>query len=290
MIKIATDSNSGISQEEAKELGISVVPMPFVIDGVEYYDGVTLDHEGFYNHLANDASVSTSQPSQYTIKELWDNLLVDADKIIFIPMSSGLSATYDSSENLAKEYDGKVLVVNNKRISASLRQSVLDAVNMAKDGYSAEEIKEYLENDTYNSSIYITLDTLKYLKKGGRLTPAAATLATLLRIKPVLQIQGEKLDTFAKVFNNAVAKAKMNAAIKKDLETRFSEFVENNEMKLWVVHSHSLDNALKYKEEVQKAFPNIEVLGPVELSLSVACHIGPGALALVASKQYVSKK
>ena len=290
MIKIATDSNSGISQEEARALGIEVIPMPFVIDGVEYYDGVTLDHEGFYNYLSSDASVSTSQPSQYTIKELWDKMLVDAEKLIFIPMSSGLSATYDSCENLAKEYDGKVLVVNNKRISVSLKQSVLDAVNMVKDGYSAEEIKEYLENDTYNSSIYITLDTLKNLKKGGRLTPAAATLAALLRIKPVLQIQGEKLDTYAKVFNNAVAKSKMTAAIKKDCETRFAEFYNNNEIIIYVVHSHNLDNALKYKEEIQKVFPNVEILGPEELSLSVACHIGPGALALVATRKYVSKK
>lgn len=288
MIKIATDSNSGISQDEAKELGIEVIPMPFVIDGNEYYDGVTINHDQFYDFLANDNNVSTSQPSQYTLQETFDKLLVDSEQVIFIPMSSGLSATCDSASNLSKEYNGRVFVVNNKKISATLKQSVLDAVNMAKEGYTADQIKEYLEADSYNSSIYITLDTLKYLKKGGRLTPAAATLAALLRIKPVLQIQGEKLDTYAKVFNTAVAKSKMIQAIKKDFETRYNDFAED--IVLHIVHSHNIDNALKFKEDVIKAFPNVEVLGPEELSLSVACHIGPGSLAITSARKYVSKK
>ena len=283
-IKIVTDSNSGITQAEAKELGIFVVPMPFLIDGEEYFEDINLTQEQFYEHLQGEATVSTSQPAALSVTELWDELLKDGSDIVHIPMSSGLSESCHTAQNLAKEYGGRVQVVDNQRISVTQKQSVLDAMKLAKEGKSAAEIKEYLEKTKFDSSIYISLDTLKYLKKGGRLTPAAALIGTILKIKPVLQIQGEKLDAFKKVHSLKQAKAEMVAAIRNDLLTRFKPYLDAGEMTISVAHTNNYREAQTFKAELEATFPNIPVTYVDPLSLSVSCHIGPGALAVTATR------
>lgn len=284
-IRIVTDSNSGITQEEAKKLGVFVVPMPFLINGEEYYEDINLTQEQFYVHLRGDASVSTSQPSIASVTELWDELLKEDCEIVHIPMSSGLSETCHTAQSLAKEYNGKVHVVDNQRISVTQKQSVLDALKLAENGISASQIKEILEQTKRDSSIYIALDTLKYLKKGGRLTPAAALIGSILRIKPVLQIQGEKLDAFKKVLSLKQAKQEMIGAIKHDLSTRFAQFRANGEMTLSVAHTDNFAEADIFRKELEQLFPDVPVLFVDPLSLSVSCHIGPGALAVTATRR-----
>lgn len=284
-IRIVTDSNSGITQEEAKKLGVFVVPMPFLINGEEYYEDINLTQEQFYEHLRGDASVSTSQPSIASVTELWDELLKEDCEIVHIPMSSGLSETCHTAQSLAKEYNGKVHVVDNQRISVTQKQSVLDALKLAENGISASQIKEILEQTKRDSSIYIALDTLKYLKKGGRLTPAAALIGSILRIKPVLQIQGEKLDAFKKVLSLKQAKQEMIGAIKHDLSTRFAQFRANGEMTLSVAHTDNFAEADTFRKELEQLFPDVPVLFVDPLSLSVSCHIGPGALAVTATRR-----
>ena len=284
-IRIVTDSNSGITQAEAKKLGVFVIPMPFLIDGEEYYEDINLTQEQFYEHLRTDASVSTSQPSVASVTELWDELLKEDCEIVHIPMSSGLSETCHTAQSLAKEYGGKVCVVDNQRISVTQKQSVLDALKLAQKGASAAEIKEILENTKRDSSIYIALDTLKYLKKGGRLTPAAALIGSILRIKPVLQIQGEKLDAFKKVLSLKQAKQEMIGAIRHDLSTRFAQFRKDGEMTLSVAHTDNYAEADAFRRELEEAFPDVPVLYVDPLSLSVSCHIGPGALAVTATRR-----
>lgn len=279
-IAIVTDSNSGISQEKAKEMGIYVLPMPFLIDGKEYLDGVDLFPKEFYEYLEKDADVSTSQPSPKSVMGLWDKLLKEYDEIVHIPMSSGLSGSCQTARMLAEDYDGKVEVVNNQRISITQVSSVLDAQNMVKAGMSAAGIRERLEEEGLKSSIYITLTTLKYLKKGGRITPAAAALGTMLRLKPVLQIQGEKLDAFSKVRTMSAAKRVMLDAIRNDLEKRF----DGCKMRIDVAHTNNEAAALEFKKEIEAEFPGYAVMLVNELSLSVACHIGDGALAVACSK------
>ena len=225
-IAIMTDSNSGITQKEGQELGITVLPMPFTIGNENYYEDINLTQEEFYKKLLNNDDIITSQPIVGEILDVWNKLLNEYDEIVHIPMSSGLSGSCATASMLAEDYDGKVEVVNNQRISVTLRQSVMDAIHLAKIGKSAKEIKEILEAKKFDSSIYIMVDTLKYLKKGGRVTPAAAAIGTILNLKPVLQIQGEKLDAFAKARNMKQAKRIMTEAMKKDMETRFKEFVE----------------------------------------------------------------
>lgn len=278
-VKIVTDSNSGITQAEAEKLGISVLPMPFLIDGEEYFEDLTLSQKEFYEHLQGEAIVSTSQPSVGNVTELWDELLKDGGEIVHIPMSSGLSESCHTAESLAKDYGGKVHVVNNQRISVTQKRSVYDAIALRDRGMSAEEIKKILVETKFDSSIYISLETLKYLKKGGRLTPAAALIGTILRIKPVLTIQGEKLDAFKKVHTLRQAKDTMIAALKKDLDTRFPDLVKNGEMQISVVHSDNEKEAQIFAEELKAAFPNVPFGFIDPLSLSVACHIGPGSLA-----------
>lgn len=284
-IRIVTDSNSGITQEEAKKLGVFVIPMPFLINGEEYYEDINLTQEQFYVHLRGDASVSTSQPSIASVTELWDELLKEDCEIVHIPMSSGLSETCHTAQSLAKEYNGKVHVVDNQRISVTQKQSVLDALKLAENGISASQIKEILEQTKRDSSIYIALDTLKYLKKGGRLTPAAALIGSILRIKPVLQIQGEKLDAFKKVLSLKQAKQEMIGAIKHDLSTRFAQFRANGEMTLSVAHTDNFAEADTFRKELEQLFPDVPVLFVDPLSLSVSCHIGPGALAVTATRR-----
>lgn len=282
-IAIVTDSNSGITQEEAGRYGVFVVPMPFMIDDETYYEDITLTQEEFYERLSGGANVITSQPTPDSIMDLWDRLLNEYDEIVHIPMSSGLSGSCQSAMMLAGDYEGKIHVVNNQRISVTQRQSVLDALMLAKQGKSAEEIKEFLENDKFNSSIYIMLDTLTYLKKGGRITPAAAALGTILRLKPVLQIQGDKLDAFAKARTLSQGKSMMLNAIRNDMETRFGGADKEN-IWLQMAYTHNLEAANQFKAEVEEAFPGFDIhMSP--LSLSVACHIGPGALAVACCKK-----
>lgn len=281
-VAVITDSNSGITQKQAKELGVSVLPMPFMINEEEYFEDITLTQEEFYEKLKGDADISTSQPSIESVTSLWDELLKEHDEIIYIPMSSGLSSSCETAHMLAQDYDGKVQVANNQRISVTQRQVVLDAQKMALAGKSALEIKEYLEETKFDSSIYIMLDTLKYLKKGGRITPAAAALGTILRLKPVLQIQGEKLDAFAKARTVNQAKTIMIEAMKKDVEERFGG--DHTKMHIAVAHTENLEAAKAFRDEILEVFPGHDIYIDC-LSLSVSCHIGPGALAIASSKE-----
>ncbi|SFU34738.1 DegV family protein [Butyrivibrio sp. M55] len=283
-IAILTDSNSGITQAQAKELGIHVVPMPFMIDEEEFFEDINLTQEQFYEKLGDNANVSTSQPTPDSLMKIWDELLKDHESIVYIPMSSGLSGSCQSAYMFAQEeYEGKVFVVDNQRISVTQRQSAIDARDMANAGYSAEEIVQKLMDTKFESSIYIMLDTLYYLKKGGRITPAAAALGTLLRLKPVLQIQGEKLDAFAKARTSSQGKSIMINAIKNDIETRFGG-EEAKDYWIAAAYTKDIDTANEWKKELEKEFPGMDIhMDP--LSLSVACHIGPGALAVTVTRK-----
>ena len=282
-VVVVTDSNSGITQAEAKELGVVVMPMPFYINEEMFYEDIDLTQEQFYAKLAEGGDIKTSMPLVGDVTDKWDELLKEYDEIVYIPMSSGLSSSCETAYMLSQDYDGKVQVVNNQRISVTMRQSVLDAKAMADSGKIAEEIKDILEDEKFNSSIYIMVDTLTYLKKGGRITPAAAALGTLLKLKPVLQIQGEKLDAFAKARTVKQAKSIMIEAMKSDFEKRFDS-PDGAKMNLEIAYTFDKEAAEAFKAEVQEAFPNNEiVMNP--LSLSVSCHIGPGALAIACSKK-----
>lgn len=281
-LAIITDSNSGITQSRGKELGIFVLPMPFFIDGQLFLEDITLTQEQFYDRLGGDSDISTSQPSPGDVMELWENVLKDYDEIVHIPMSSGLSSSCATALSIAEEYDGRVQVVNNQRISVTQEQSVYDAMKLREEGKSAKEIREILEKEKFLSSIYITVDTLKYLKKGGRITPAAAAVGTVLNLKPVLQIQGEKLDAFAKVRGWKAAKKAMLNAVEKDLNERFASV--KDQMVLGMAYTCSKEAAQEWKGEILERFPGYELIeGP--LSLSVACHIGPGAMAVTCMKK-----
>lgn len=282
-IAIVTDSNSGITQAEAKELGVVVLPMPFMINEETFFEDITLNQEEFYKKLEEGADVVTSQPSPEAVMELWKEVLKEYDEIVHIPMSSGLSGSCQSAIMLAEDFGGKVQVVNNQRISVTQRQSVMDAKLLVSEGMDAAEIKEFLENDKFNSSIYIMLDTLYYLKRGGRITPAAAAIGTILRLKPVLQIQGEKLDAYAKARTATQGKSIMVSAIRNDMESRFGGAKADN---IWleVAYTKDLQAAEQFAEELRREFPGFDlVINP--LSLSVACHIGPGSLAVACCKK-----
>ena len=282
-VVVVTDSNSGITQAEAKELDVVVMPMPFYINEEMFYEDIDLTQEQFYAKLTEGGDIKTSMPLVGDVTDKWDELLKEYDEIVYIPMSSGLSSSCETAYMLSQDYDGKVQVVNNQRISVTMRQSVLDAKAMADSGKTAEEIKDILEDEKFNSSIYIMVDTLTYLKKGGRITPAAAALGALLKLKPVLQIQGEKLDAFAKARTVKQAKSIMIEAMKSDFEKRFDS-PDGAKMNLEIAYTFDKEAAEAFKAEVQEAFPNNEiVMNP--LSLSVSCHIGPGALAIACSKK-----
>ena len=282
-VAIVTDSNSGISQAEGKELGIYVIPMPFLVDGKLDFEDVDMNKEQFYHFLENDADLSTSQPSPGDVMDLWDKLLKEYDEIVHIPMSSGLSASCSTAMGLARDYDGKVQVVDNQRISVTMQQSVMDAKHLVAAGKSAAQIKEILEKEALESSIYLMVDTLKYLKKGGRITPSAALLGSALNLKPILQIQGDKLDAYKKVRGVKAAKKNMLEAMKKDVEGRFSDYVTKGQLKLHVAYTTDEETARQWKEEVQSVFPNIAISRMDPLSFSVTCHTGPGVLAIAAS-------
>lgn len=284
-VAIVTDSNSGITQKQAQELGVYVIAMPFQINDETYYEDITLTQEEFYKKLRDGGDISTSQPSPGTITDLWDKLLKEYDQIIHIPMSSGLSGSCQTAIMLAQdeEYEGKVFVVNNQRISVTQRQSVLDAKGMAAAGYDGQAIQKCLEETKFDSTIYITLDTLHYLKKGGRITPAAAALGTILRLKPVLQIQGEKLDAYSKARTYKIAKNTMIEAIAKDIQNRFDGKSSPEDIHIAIAHTDNLAAAEEFREEVKAIYPGHDIYID-HLSLSVACHIGPGALAITATK------
>lgn len=283
-IAIVTDSNSGITQAASRDLGIFVLPMPFMINDQTFYEDIDLTQEQFYEKLASGADICTSQPSPESVMKLWDELLEDFDEIVHIPMSSGLSGSCQSAMMLAEDYDGRVQVVNNQRISVTQRQSCLDAKLLASRGMNAKKIKETLETDRFNSSIYIMLDTLYYLKKGGRITPAAAAIGTMLKLKPVLQIQGEKLDAFAKARTISQGKNIMINAVRNDMENRFGGAPDPEKHWISMAYTYDLEAGEAFRAEVQEAFPGFEIhMDP--LSLSVACHIGPSALAVTCSKK-----
>ena len=278
-VAILTDSNSGITQKQAKELGVHVIPMPFFIDGVQYFEDISLSQEEFYKKLEEDADISTSQPSVGEIQDKFDELLKEYDELVFIPMSSGLSGTCQTATVIA---DGKVQVVNNQRISVTMRQSVLDAKMLAAKGYNAATIKEILEREKMESSIYITLETLKYLKKGGRITAAAAAIGTVLNLKPVLQIQGEKLDAYAKSRGKTAAKKVMLKAMDDDLNGRFERAYKAGRVYIQAAYAGNKEEAEEWAALVKATYPNLEFhMDP--LSLSVACHIGYGAVAIACS-------
>ncbi len=285
-VAVITDSNSGITPEEAEKLGIYVVPMPFIIDGEIYYEGLNLTNDKFYEIQKSGTRITTSQPNINDIVALWENVLKEYDEIVYIPMSSGLSQSCETAKSFAQQFEGRVQVVDNRRISVTMKASVIDAINLAKEGRNARQIKEYLEETAGDSSIYLVVDTLKYLKQGGRITPAAAAIGTVLNIKPVLQIQGGKLDQYAKVINIRSAKSKMLDAMKKDLEGRFRSLVSEGKMRLAVAHTMNEENAKEFAEEIKKTFPNVELEFIDALSLSVATHTGPKVLAVASYRVY----
>lgn len=284
-IAIVTDSNSGITPAQAKALGVYVIPMPFMIHGDTYFEDINLSKSEFYQKMSEDAEISTSQPAPKSVTDLWDALLKEYDEIVHIPMSSGLSGTCSTAYSLSLDYHGKVVVVDNQRISVTLRQSVLDALKLAESGRSAVEIRDVLEADRTNSTIYIMLDTLYYLKKGGRITPAAAALGTLLRLKPVLTIQGDKLDAYSKARTAKQGKEMMLSAIRNDIESRFGGCTDADDVFLAIAHTNNPKGAEAFKSEVQAMFPQYQNIYVDELSLSVACHIGPGSIAVTATKK-----
>ena len=280
-IKIITDSNSGITIKEANELGVGLVPMPFLIEGELFFEELSLTQEEFYQKLESDVDISTSQPSPDSIMDIWDKALEEAEQVVYIPMSSGLSGSCGTATMLAEDYNGKVQVVDNQRVSVTQRQSVLDAMELAERGMSALEIKEYLEKVKFDSSIYIMLDTLKYLKKGGRITPAAAALGSALKLKPVLQIQGEKLDAFSIARTKKQGINKMLSAIEADINNRFGGNV--NDIHFEVAHSNNEEAALEFVGVIKEKF-GVDKVDMAPLSLSVSCHIGAGSLAIACSK------
>ena len=280
---IVTDSNSGVSQKEAGQLGIFVLPMPFMIDGETFYEDIDLTQEEFYRKMEAGADISTSQPSPAAVTELWDRLLKEYDEIVHIPMSSGISSSCQTARVLAEDYEGKVHVVDNHRISVTQRQSALDARDLAARGFDGGKIREILERTAKDSMIYITVDTLKYLKKGGRITPAAAALGTILRIKPILAIDGGKLDAFSKARTMNQARASMISAIQKDLSEHMKDGAAR-ETYLEIAHTNNDELAREFEDQVHELYPNTPIYTD-RLSLSIACHIGPGSLALACTKK-----
>ncbi|MCI8638266.1 MAG: DegV family protein [Coprococcus sp.] len=283
-IAVITDSNSGITQAGAKELGIRVLPMPFYINDELFFEDITLSQEEFYQRLSEDANITTSQPAPADVTGLWDEMLKEYDEIVHIPMSSGLSSSCETAIMLASDYEGRVQVVNNQRISVTQRRSVLEAIRMAKAGRSARKIKELLEATRFDSDIYITVDTLKYLKKGGRLTPAAAAVGTVLNLKPILRIKGEKLDAFAKTRGWKSAKRTMLKTVEEVIGKDFEDCDGPTDLYIDAAYTGSREEALDWKAELEEAFPGYDIhMDP--LSLSVTCHIGPGARAVTVTKK-----
>ena len=284
-VAILTDRNSGITQAEAKELGVFVEPMPFYIDGELYYEDIDLTQDEFYEKLTQGGEIKTSMPITGNLMDTWEKILEDYDELVYIPMSSGLSSSCATAKMLADDYDGRVVVVDNQRISVTQKMSALEAKKLADIGKSAQEICDALMEIKSLSTIYITVDTLEYLKKGGRLTPAVAAIGSLLKIKPVLSIYGEKLDKYAMARTVKAAKQTMIEALKKDMVNVLK--TDNfDEVQISIAHTQNEEAAIAFREELLKEFPVKEVwIDP--LSLSVSCHIGPGALACTITKKLI---
>ena len=287
-IAITTDSNSGIHPRDVEGSNIFVLPMPFLIDGEEFFENVNLLQEDFFEKQISGAEILTSQPNIYALENFWKDVLTEYDCLVHIPMSSALSASVETARSLAlgDDFNGKVFVADNRRISLSQKQSVYDAQKLANEGKEPTEIVEYLEKTATENSIYIMVPDLKYLKKGGRITKTAAMIGTILKIKPVLQIQGGKLDSFAKVMNVKKAKEVMISAIKKDIETRFSEQEQKGHLNVSVAYTFDKTLGEDFKKEIEIALPNVKVIWVDPLSLSVSCHIGPNAIAVALSSMY----
>lgn len=279
-IVIVTDSSSGISQAEAQSMGVVVVPIPFTINGEEYLEDISITADKFFALLAQDATVNTSQPAKYYLEELWTKLLQEYETVIYIPITSGLSGSCANATAYAEKFNGRVLVIDNLRISAPLKISVYEAVKMAERGKSAAEIKAYLEATKHKFSIYITLSTLKNLRKGGRITPAAAILGDMLRLKPILYTRGQNFDKYAVALSMSQAKKKMMAKIKSELTTEFKTEYAQGKMALLVAHTKMADEALQFKAEIEREFPHMKVLYTDPLCLCIACHTGIGALGM----------
>jgi DegV family protein with EDD domain len=282
-IAIVTDSNSGLLEKNAPK-GVFVLPMPFLINGEPYLENINLTQEEFYQLLDAQTNVSTSQPSIGDVTDLWTELLKEYDEIVHIPMSSGLSQSCATAENLAKEFSGKVFVVDNHRISVNLKHSIMDAVKLRAQGKSGTEMKKYLEETAFDGSIYIAVDTMKYLKKGGRVTPAAAMIGTILKLKPILQIHGDKLDKYALPRNMLKAKDVMKQAVKEDIENAYAKYAANGELELSVAYTDNKAEGERFVEEIKAFFPNIHIRFCEPLSLSISCHIGPGALGVAITR------
>ena len=280
-IAIATETNSGITASEGEKLGVYVLAMPVNLEETIHYEGLDITSEQLYDAMRQHREVSTSQPSPGQLMELWDGILAKGyDEIVYIPMSSGLSGSCQSAALFARDYDGKVQVVDNHRISVTQRESVISALRLAEQGYDAGQIREFLEKHAYDASIYITVDSMEYLKKGGRVTPAAATLATVLNLKPVLTIQGDKLDAFAKVRGMKLAESKMIDALHQDRAERFRDVPES---RLLIETAGTLENealAESWRQQVQAEFPFAKV-SYANLPCSIACHVGMNSVAAV---------
>ena len=285
-VAILTDSNSGITQEEAEQAGIYVFPTPVYINDEVFYEGVDLTTDQFFARQAEGAEIKTSMPVVGDVIDKWESLLDEYDEVVYIPLSSGLSSSCETAIMLAEDYDGKVQVVNNQRISVTMKLSVYDAKRLADAGKSATEIKEILEAMKFESTIYIMVDTLEYLKKGGRITPAAAAIGSLLKIKPVLQIRGEKLDSFAKARTVKQAKQIMMDAIAKDMDEVLHDPTGENTI-IAMAHTQNEEEIAKFKAEVEERFPGHDIFVD-PLSLVVSSHIGPGALAVTCTKKLTS--
>lgn len=288
-IAVMTDSNCGIMPEEGRKLNIHVLPMPVIIDGRTYFEGVDITADEFYKKQAAGAEITTSQPSPGDVTAMWDKLLKDYDQVVFIPMSSGLSNTCQTAVMLSDDepYKGRVFVINNHRISVTQLQSVYDAGALAEEGKTAEEIRNILEKEALDASIYIVVDTLEYLKKGGRITPAAAAIGTVLRLKPVLTIQGGKLDSHAKTRGMKSAFRIMLQAVKDDISSRFSHLKKQGVLKVGIANTPMDEGALAtFRTEMQKNFPDMElVYSP--LTMSIGTHIGTGGLGIGVFRSHI---
>ena len=288
-IAIATDTNSGITAMEGEKLGVFVLAMPVNLEETIHYEGIDITSEQLYDAMRQHRDVSTSQPSPGQLMELWDGILAKGyDEIVYIPMSSGLSGSCQSAALFAQDYDGRVQVVDNHRISVTQKESVISALRLAEQGYDAGQIRDFLEKHAYDASIYITVDSMEYLKKGGRVTPAAATLATVLNLKPVLTIQGDKLDAFAKVRGMKLAESKMIEAIHQDRAERFKDVPES---RLLIETAGTLENeelAESWRQQVQAEFPFAKV-SYANLPCSIACHLGMNSVAAVIMTEEVQR-